>query len=328
MKQSQRAANLLLPAICAVLLAACGGGSDATSSSGALSLKITDAPVDSADAVVVVFTGVELKPQNGPAFSVDFSTPKSIDLYALQGGVTRDLLDNQTVPAGQYEWLRLKVRTDDTASDASYIEIDGAVYNLRIPSGAQTGLKLVRSFTVAQGGVTGFVIDFDLRKSIVAPPGQSPNMLLKPVLRIFDELQTGTIAGRVDLAALATAQLPQGAPITDCNAGLYLFDGGAAVPDDFDRDDSADDDGGTDPVWFQPLVNDGVTTTSNYSIPFVEAGRSYSLALTCDYDVDGVDSNDYRPDAVQGENGFETMRWTITPDIAVTAGQTTTVDLP
>ena len=318
---------LVAVSICLGLLAACGGGGSASGSgNGSLTLKLTDAPVDSAQAVVVVFTGVELKPVNGTAFSVDFATRKSIDLLALQGGKTSNLFDNQSVPAGQYEWLRLKVYTDQTANDASYITINGAMYNLLIPSGSETGLKLVRSFMVAQGSQTGFVIDFDLRKSIVAPPGQSPNYFLKPALRITDQLQLGTISGTVHLDTLAAAQLPAAAPVTNCKAGLYLFEGATATPDDFDRDLTAD--GGSDPIYLQPIANDGVTTNVNFTIPFILSGLYYTLVATCNFNVDGMDTDDYNPNASVGQPGYQTMKWTVVNNVNVTAGGTMTVSIP
>jgi hypothetical protein len=316
-------------AVACAVLAACGGGSGSGGNgSGSMTLSLTDAPIDNADAVVVVFSGVELKPVNGNSFSVDFTTPKSIDLLALQGGKTTNLFENQSVPVGGYEWMRLKVVTDPTANDASHIVVGGNTYNLTIPSGAETGLKLVRGFTVAQGSTTAFVIDFDLRKSIVAPQGPQPRYFLKPALRLLDQMQVGTIAGTVHLADLATAQLAAGAPVTDCHAGLYLFAGATATPDDFDRDLSGDDDGALDPIYLQPIANDGVTMDVNFSIPFVEAGQSYTLAATCDFDKDSMDTNDYRPNAAQGEAGYQTMRWTAVNNVAVTASATTTVSVP
>jgi len=65
-----------------LVLAACGGGGgDGGAKTGMLKLGVTDAPVDVADAVVVQFSGVELKPKNGSPFTVTYSGgPKSIDL--------------------------------------------------------------------------------------------------------------------------------------------------------------------------------------------------------------------------------------------------------
>jgi hypothetical protein len=120
---------------------------------------------------VVQFTGVELKPAGGTAFSRDFASPRTIDVLALQGTTRALLLDGEAVSAGQYEWMRLKVNADPAIRD-SYVTIGGQECEMRIPSGAESGLKLIRGFTVGVGTVTDFTIDFNLRKSVVQPPGQ------------------------------------------------------------------------------------------------------------------------------------------------------------
>lgn len=57
---NKRSVLTLLPvALSAMLLSACGGGSNG-SSDGSLSLGVTDAPVDSASKVIVEFDGVEV----------------------------------------------------------------------------------------------------------------------------------------------------------------------------------------------------------------------------------------------------------------------------
>src|SRR6266404_557394 len=215
-------------------LSGCGGGGS-NSGSGSLSLNLTDAPVDGAANVVVVFTGIELHRSDGTLVSLDFGTTngqantKSIDLLKLQNGVTGALTAGAAVPAGSYDWMRLKVLADKNSQGESYITLlSGAQYPLYIPSGAETGLKLVRPFTVAQGSTTRLIVDFDLRKSVTAPPGQHPNYVLKPTLRLMDELQVGKITANIDLAALTSAQLGSGANVSSCMAGLYLYSGGSA----------------------------------------------------------------------------------------------------
>src|SRR5262245_22348665 len=97
-----------LAAMCAAL-AACG---DDGGSTGQITVAVTDSPVDYAEAVVVQFTGVELKPSGGEVITRDFTTPKTIDLRALDGGERVLLLDGEEVPAGEYSWMRLKVVAD------------------------------------------------------------------------------------------------------------------------------------------------------------------------------------------------------------------------
>jgi len=311
----------------AMALGGCGGGDGAdptTPASGTLNLRITDAPIDAAAEVVVVFTGLELHGASGDDVRIDFPNPRSIDLLKLQDGVTSALTDGLTVPAGDYQWMRLIVSAEKNSQSSSYIKLlTGEQYPLWIPSGAESGLKLMRPFTVAQGGTTRLLIDFDLRKSITAPPGQDPNYIMRPALRVLDELQAGTIEATVDLAALAAAQLGEGAPVGECAAGVYLFAGGAATPDDQDGEEAD----GADPVVYEPVAYDGANTTVTATIPFVAVG-TYTLAATCDFDVDAADLNDYDAAASDGAPGFETMRWTILDNVSVTANATTAVTLP
>jgi len=160
-------------ALASLGLGACGGGGDVAGTlPGSLSINLTDAPIDGASEVIIVFTGIELHQAGGATTTIDFSTPKSIDLIKLQGGVTSALTQESAVPAGNYDWMRLKVMASKNSQGESYIKLlSGLQYPLWIPSGAETGLKLVRPFTVAQGSLTRPVTAFDLRKQTTASPG-------------------------------------------------------------------------------------------------------------------------------------------------------------
>src|SRR6185437_13629015 len=217
------------------LLAACGGGDGG--SSATMNLGVTDGPVDSASAVVVSFTGVELQPTGGgQALTINFSAPKTIDLLQEQNGNEASLLDGQSVPAGHYDWMRLMLNVAADGSVAnSYIEINGAQYPLVIPSGAETGLKLVQGFTMTANQVANFTVDFMLQQSITAPPGQSgggvQDYVLRPALRLIDNVQAGTISGTVALSTLqSNAACLSGysgsGPLP--NAHVYIFSGSVA----------------------------------------------------------------------------------------------------
>lgn len=325
-----RAVRTLILTVASLGLAACGGGGGGGSggTTGTLKLGITDAPVDAADAVVVQFAGVELKPMNGNAFSIDFASPKTLDLLALQGTSRAMLLDGEKVPAGQYEWMRLKVNADPNLAGDSYVTVDGAQCEMRIPSGAETGLKLVRGFTVGVGTITDFTVDFDLRKSVVRPPGQHSMVescggqayMLKPALRLVDNLQVGTITGTVD-PTLVAQKCGTDATVSKVAPGnVYLFGpytDTAPVPDDVDGN-AAD---GADPIASAMVVSGANGNT--YTIGFVPAGN-YVLAYTCDPDQPDVDA-----DAVDTPAGADEVV-TFTPELGttamVTANATKTVD--
>ena len=73
----------------------------------------------------------------------------------------------------------------DGTGNNSYVQMaDGSVHGLLVPSGAETGLKLVSGFTVPSSGVVDYTVDFDLRKAITCPPGQAPACILKPAERL------------------------------------------------------------------------------------------------------------------------------------------------
>jgi len=239
----------------------------------------------------------------------------------LRDGRTANLLEGQAVLPGNYEWLRLKISAEQNLQNGSRIRLrDGRQFPLYIPSGAETGLKLNRPFTIAQGGVTRLVIDFDLRKSVVAPPGLAPNWILRPTLRMFDELQVGTLTGTVDIAALASGQQSS---ISECSPGVYVFKGSGVAPDDMDGSSSD----GPDPIVYQPLIPPAPGAPTNYSIPFLEAG-DYTVAFTCRFAVDADPTrSEYDPSALQRPGETPTMRF-LSKAARITAGTSTRIDVP
>lgn len=282
---------LLVAAIC---LSGCESGGNAgspatslapTSTTGFVSINITDAPVDSAHKVCVVFDSAEFKHADDTVADqlVEFDTPLSIDLLALQGTNSAELLGETELPAGQYNWIRLGVIAGrdlptiqdadplgpDCVTEGSYIVLeDGIVHNLYVPSGNQSGLKLNHGFNLPAGGNADFTIDFDLRKSIGAPPGQAPDYRLSPTLRIIENDMAGTLSGSVD-ATLATA--------VDCIPVVYVYEGDV-VPDDIDGDEP-------DPITSAMVATDDGGATWHYTVGFLTANQPYTAAFTCDADI-------------------------------------------
>ena len=318
----------LLVIVASAVLAACGGDGGSGQETGTLKLSITDAAIDSTDAVFVKFTGVELKPRGGPAFSVDFTVPP-IDLLLYQGTNSVALLDGQKVPAGEYEWMRLKVQADPNDDGDSYIDINGSICELRIPSGDETGLKLIRPFTVGVGAITALTIDFDLRKSIVQPPGQTTQVatcggevyLLKPVLRLIDDLQVGTITGTVD-STLVTQQCTAASDEAEVSPGnVYLFGPYTTAPVPGDPDDVDGTDATDGPLDWAKVALDG-SSNYRYTFGFVPQGE-YVLAYTCSPDRPEYDADE--ADEPVGADEVVTFAPSTGITATVTANQTTTV---
>ncbi len=283
------------------VLAACGGAGGNSSDVpaeqfGRLTLRITDAPITAAERVVVQFNGLEIKARAaGQPEVFDFASPRQIDLLALDGGGSETLLADELLPAGEYEWIRLKVNAGRDASD-SYVDLkDGSRHALFIPSGNQTGPKLIRGFTIGVGGTNDFTIDFDLRQSVIHPPGQAGDFVLKPVLRLVNNLLVGVIGGSVATSLVAA----------DCVPAIYLFTGTGVTPDDLGSP--------TPPLASTAVRLDDVSGDYRFRLGFVPAG-SYTVAFTCAADGDDAQLDD-------------DIAFTAAADVTVQAGETVTLDL-
>lgn len=271
----------------AMTLNACGGGSSSsTSRSGAssepstLTISITDSVIDSAQEVWIQFTGVTIQPADGDAIDFTFNNAKDINLLSLQGTRHTDLVHDETVPLGNYDWIRLNVNASNDGNNDSYIKLDdGSVHELWIPSGSQTGLKINTGFEVTETNELKLMIDFDLRKSVVESAGEYK---LRPTLRMVDMDDVSNITGSIDLSLITDASCSDADPTTG-NA-VYLFEGANIMADDMDNQTP------------EPLTSARVELNTSsgdyeYMIAFIPEG-DYTLAFTCQADLDDPTSND------------------------------------
>ncbi len=284
--------HLLLGVTAAIVIplmfSGCNSGSDTAAGTGSITLGITDAPVDGAQSVIVEFSAIEIHngdrganynfyfckdPNGGPSTVVTApcSTPdtKSLDLLQLTGGISDLLLDNEKLPAGHYEWIRL------TVDNATLVDGTGATYPITIPSAAQTGLKLVSGFDVSANANVSFTIDFDLRKSVhVTGNPNNPTYMLKPALRLVNNLHVSAITGTVS-NSLATA--------SGCTPTVYVYQGSNVTPDDIGS--------ATPPVSTAKVILDNATGNYKYTAAFLEAG-DYTVAYTCQATEDDPETDD------------------------------------
>jgi len=326
----------------ALVIVACGGGGS-SGGSGSLTLGITDAPVDDATSVVVTFHGVDLLGGDDEVVdSFEFDPPRMINLLALQGGNAAALIVDETVPAMEYEQIRLRVEAfdisggcmgaglnssptfltvDPVPSDDPQEIIDSGVdrFPMCIPSSSNTGLKLVSGFTVPQGGSASFTIDFDLRKAVNAPSGVpflSPQKyFLRPALRLIDNVEAGNIAGTVDESLLdSTADgCSDDDPLTG-NA-VYVFAGSDVTPDDIDGVDGTD----AEPLTVATVAFDEDSGEYRYLAAFLPAGP-YTVAFTCQADQDAA------PIPEESNDGDDTIAFVSPANVSVVADETTEHD--
>ncbi len=192
---------------------------------GRLRVLVTDSPfpVDMIERAEITITRVEARlttqsAESQPAdeegttedgeWIVVFEGETTLDLLDLRNGRT-DLLADATIPAGHYTELRLIV----TGGTVKLID-DDRIFDLRVPSGEQTGIKLKLAFDVPEDGEATLLLDVDLSRAFMAmPPGHSDDpasirsFRFQPAIamRLINIVEAGQISGVVTDAG---TQLP------------------------------------------------------------------------------------------------------------------------
>ena len=285
-----------LACILALALAACGGsgsGADDQSTAGGtgyLNLSVSDAPIKDAKKVCIRFDGVELKhADSDERETIDFK-PEVVNLIVNQGANSQPIVVGAEVPAGEYEWIRLKVQAerglggganddgltselcDDKTENSYLVRNSGGVHNLFIPSGSQRGLQLIKDIIIPVNRSGDYTAEWDLGKSFNGPPGLQPDVMMKPVVKLVANNEVGTLVGQVaeELVELESCD-------ADFPPSVYVFDEGVE-PNPFD-DPFADDDAVATGLVAQQMQDDGPMPW-RYSIGFLLAG-DYEVAFTC-----------------------------------------------
>jgi len=180
---------LLLLAVGALFLCGCSEKStNPKDGKTVLRVYLTDA-VSQYDAVNITFT--EVSAHIDSAWVVLSNQTQQVNLLEWNNGNTL-LLGQAEVQAGQYTQIRLKI-------SAAEVVWNGQTYPMTVPSGAQSGLKLLSNFELVPGSTYEIVLDFDAERSVVVTgPRNNPNgFKLKPTIRAVAAALTGSISGTV-----------------------------------------------------------------------------------------------------------------------------------
>ena len=187
-------------------LAGCGDHPTTAVGTGTVRVQLTDDPA-SYDEVNLVVTEVSIRrgldepesaSEDATEWEVLSAEPATYDLLTLRNGVFTTLAVDQ-VPAGHYDQVRLKL------GDGSTVVVDGVTHDLKVPSGMQSGYKLIGGFDVPADGSVEVAIDFDASRSVVHTGADT--YLLKPTARLVvaPAVTTGSIRGAVDPTDVAVS---------------------------------------------------------------------------------------------------------------------------
>jgi hypothetical protein len=253
-----------------------GGGSD-SGGTGTLSVSLTDA-AGSYKAVYITIEGLEVHTggndnddNNWMEISMDKDT---INLCELTNGVFEEL-GSVRLPEGDYNQLRLHL--SDTEEDnelnilselhpsANYaISEDNSVHELKIPSGFQSGVKLVKGFSINENSTTEIILDFDASKSVVEA-GNSGKWILKPTIKVGELKEYSIINGRV-------TNNPDDVGIAGAYVSAQIFD--SSAQDDKDKvviqAGTITDDGGYYSIFVKPGTYNLVAYIDGKEFEFVK----------------------------------------------------------
>jgi hypothetical protein len=174
---------------------------------------MTDASCNKYRAIYVTIDEVQACQQINPGnedsciWEIVGNPEMTYNLLELINGITVVLAENELEP-GIYKQLRLIIgESADNGLNldgvphpyANYLlfeDVAKPAAKLKIPSGTNTGIKLVHPFEVIEDRFMELILDFDACRSVVEA-GKSGKYNLKPTIKVVDTLNTSAVYGQI-----------------------------------------------------------------------------------------------------------------------------------
>ena len=196
----------------------------------------------------------------------------------MVNGVT-EAIGSKEFDEGEYNQIRLIIGDTPEPENnllgepheyANYLILNdrsNTIAPLKIPSGFQTGIKLVHRFVVEAGKIKELVLDFDADRSVVKA-GNSGKHILKPTIKVFET------DGKVEVSGKAEDDQGSISSIENAMVSAQISDGLSAT---VIRSTTTDSEG-------------------EYLLTLLSPDQIYNIVAYQDY-VDG-DSYIYSPDCI------------------------------
>lgn len=157
---------------------------------GRINVHLTDSPypIDLIKSAFVTIDKVEIRQhlesnqgENEDSFIVISEAEMEIDLLKLTNGITEQIA-SVDLEAGTYNQIRLHV------VDATIVLNDGTEFDLKVPSGESSGLKIKfdPEIQITEGQTSDVLLDFDVSRSFVVKGNIGSKIIgfnFKPVVR-------------------------------------------------------------------------------------------------------------------------------------------------
>jgi hypothetical protein len=168
--------SLVIILMFSMLITSCKKEND----TGSLSVRMTDFPADYQQVnVEILKVRVHLSGPGGSGQWIDLPTKKGVyDLLTLQNGIDTTIVNTIELPAGKISQMRLLLGSNNS------IMVNDTLYNMTVPSGNETGIKLVGNIIVPANSTVNVLLDFVANESVVESGNGSYH--LKPVLKVLN----------------------------------------------------------------------------------------------------------------------------------------------
>jgi hypothetical protein len=169
---------------------------------GRIVIEITDGPfpieiIEEASIRVFKFEAHQVGSEEDAGMILISEDTMIYNLIDLRNGVTENLAESE-IKTGEYDYFRMYV------DKASLTIIDGESFDVKVPSGSTSGIKVKidRSVLVEEGLTSELLLDIDLSKSFVLKgnyntPAGIKGFNFKPVVRAINISDAGRIEGYV-----------------------------------------------------------------------------------------------------------------------------------
>ncbi len=177
-----------------LLMFNCNSDNGSKNDTAKVQLKLVDEPGDYLEVNIEIID-IQYKSsddeENWVSFNPEGGYPINVDITELIAGNSL-LLTDEVVPVGILKQVRLVLSDNNTLK----IEGEDDLIPLETPSAEKSGLKLNLNEELESGFVYSFILDWNVQKSIVKA-GNSGKYILKPVIKVNVEVNSGSISGKV-----------------------------------------------------------------------------------------------------------------------------------
>ncbi len=242
-----------------------------------LDVNFASSTFGDADEVRLALDGVDVLDEGSSEFELGSDADDVVDALDYTGGDTLELVKSGPLDEGRYTGIRLRFADSGSALYTS----DGGVYPIDITSNytyADMDVELDQDESDTRTIV--FEPRFSLRPSTTADGHYS----MTPVIRVVHPDRAGSISGTVD-DDLVRSDTCRADRTVGTGVAVYAFTGANVTPQDY-----VSGEGGSPVAAADVQVSDD-GDSFYYDFPLMAAG-SYTLALTCNADVENPSTND------------------------------------